>query len=62
MKKIVICPNQLRDEGLELTEKLETLLRENGADYGAQLIAGEFFFPDREYGCEYYPAGRYKAL
>jgi NAD+ kinase len=32
MKKIVICPNQLRDEGLELTEKLEALLRENGAE------------------------------
>ena len=32
MKKIVICPNQLRDAGLELTEQLAELLRENGAE------------------------------
>lgn len=53
---------ELASLGETLQSEAERALRENGADYGAQLIAGEFFFPDREYGGEYYPAGRYKAL
>lgn len=32
MKNIVICPNEKRDTGMELTNQLEKLLRENGAN------------------------------
>lgn len=48
--------------GNELESEAERVLRENGMDYGASLYLGEFDFPDRTYGDEVYPAGKYRAL
>lgn len=53
---------ELLSRGAEMQETAEQVLRVNGFDYGAQLIEGEFDFPDRVYGDELYPAGRYEAL
>ncbi|MBO4562778.1 MAG: stage II sporulation protein R [Clostridia bacterium] len=52
----------LFEMGGELQSAAEEALLECGMDYGAQLAAGEFDFPDREYGERVYPAGRYEAL
>ncbi|MBO4847631.1 MAG: stage II sporulation protein R [Clostridia bacterium] len=48
--------------GDELQSAAENALAESGMDYGVQLVSGEFDFPDRMYGDELYPAGRYDAL
>lgn len=48
--------------GGRLQETAEKVLSENGMDYGAQLVAGSFYFPDRSYGEGFYPAGEYHAL
>lgn len=53
---------ELIARGGELQTAAEEVLKERGLDYGAQLMAGEFDFPDREYGDEFYPAGKYDAL
>lgn len=45
-----------------ILEAAEDALRDNGCDYGAQLIAGVFDFPDRVYNGVLYPAGEYRAL
>lgn len=45
-----------------LQYEAERTLATNGMDYGVQLMTGEFDFPDRVYGGELYPAGRYEAL
>ncbi|MBQ2661327.1 MAG: stage II sporulation protein R [Clostridia bacterium] len=50
---------QSGDEILKLTEKV---LKENGFNYKAQLMIGNFYFPDREYQDKFYPAGNYEAL
>lgn len=52
----------LMADGEAILETVERTLRENGMDYGAQLIVGVFDFPDRSYGEALYPAGRYEAL
>lgn len=52
----------LLKDGSGLLKAVEAELREQGADYGAQLILGDFDFPDREYGGVLYPAGSYRAL
>jgi stage II sporulation protein R len=41
---------------------VESALREQGMDYGAQLMIGVYDFPDRQYGDTLYPAGKYEAL
>ena len=48
--------------GAEFQSIAERVLEEQGADYGAELISGEFDFPERDYAGEVYPAGRYSAL
>lgn len=48
--------------GPELQAAAERTLRENGSDDPVVLEAGEFDFPDRTYGSETFPAGRYTAL
>ena len=48
--------------GGEFQLTAERVLKENGFDYGAELISGEFDFPERDYAGEVYPAGRYSAL
>lgn len=48
--------------GAELLETAENTLRENGFSYGAQLMLGNYDFPDRQYGDTLYPAGSYSAL
>lgn len=48
--------------GGELQSITEETLKANGFDYGAELIAGEFDFPERNYSGEVYPAGEYAAL
>ncbi|MCR5809044.1 MAG: stage II sporulation protein R [Clostridiales bacterium] len=53
---------KLLSMGGKIQEAAENALRECGMDYGAELIEGEFDFPDREYGGKLYPAGRYRAL
>lgn len=53
---------ELLSSGGDLQEAAECALRENGADYGAELFFGEFNFPDRAYQNRFYPEGRYEAL
>ena len=53
---------ELMARGGELRKAAEDVLRERGLDYGVELMAGEFDFPDRDYGNAFYPAGRYDAL
>ncbi len=52
----------LLTHGQEVLALAERTLRENGFDYGAQLLLGKCEFPDRSYGCVTYPAGEYEAL
>ncbi len=53
---------RLIELGPRLQETAERVLRENGSDDSVTLEAGEFEFPERVYGGEVYPAGRYTAL
>ena len=53
---------ELMAKGSSLQDAAEKALSERGMDYGAQLVSGEFDFPDRDYCGELYPAGRYEAL
>lgn len=48
--------------GSKIQDTAEQVLRENGFTYDVQLISGDFDFPDRTYGDEFYPAGDYSAL
>lgn len=48
--------------GSEVLLLAEQTLRENGFDYGAQLLLGKCDFPDRDYSGVTYPAGEYEAL
>lgn len=52
----------LLGDGNGLYEAVETVLEAEGCGYGAQLMLGDFDFPDREYGEKLYPAGNYRAL
>ncbi len=52
----------LMDNGDEILSLTEKVLKENGMNYKAQLMVGNFYFPDREYGKKFYPAGNYEAL
>ena len=54
--------NFLLRHGKELQAAVETTLRDNGFDYGAQLLLGSYDFPDRTYGNTLYKAGEYEAL
>ncbi|MCR5611496.1 MAG: stage II sporulation protein R [Clostridiales bacterium] len=53
---------ELMKMGGRFDASVSETLSENGADYGAQLVFGEFDFPDREYAGRLYPAGKYRAL
>lgn len=48
--------------GAVLQSTAETVLRENGMDYGVQLSLGTEEFPDRTYDGILFPAGPYDAL
>lgn len=50
------------ERGKELLSTVNAVLKERGAGYGAQLMLGDFDFPQREYDGEIYPAGEYRAL
>ena len=52
----------LLSHGSEIQKTAETVLRENGFDYGVQLSLGTEAFPDRVYGDLLFPAGDYDAL
>lgn len=52
----------LLTHGSQVLALAEQTLRENGFDYGAQLLLGKCDFPDREYCGVTYPAGEYEAL
>ena len=52
----------LMEHGAQLQSAVERTLRENGFDYGAQLLLGSYDFPDRTYGNTLYKAGEYEAL
>ena len=52
----------LMSHGSQILSLTENVLKENGFDYSAQLMLGEFVFPTREYGDKTYPAGTYEAL
>lgn len=52
----------LLENGALLLNTAERVLRQNGCDYGAQLLLGRSCFPDRTYGGKLYPAGEYLAL
>ncbi len=53
---------ELMARGGELQAAAENALRERGMDGEVELIAGRFDFPDRDYGGDFYPAGKYDAL
>lgn len=52
----------LRANGAGLLSAARTVLKREGASYDAQLVIGNFDFPDKKYGDKIYPAGRYRAL
>lgn len=52
----------LKTAGNSVLNAVRAVLAEQGADYDAQLILGDFDFPNREYGGKLYPSGRYRAL
>ncbi len=52
----------LMQSGTEVLRCAEETLNSHGMDYGAQLIMGEFDFPDRVYDGVVYPKGKYRAL
>lgn len=52
----------VREHGDALLRAAEETLRAEGFDYTAQLMLGQFDFPDRTYGDTLYPAGEYEAL
>ena len=52
----------LRANGAGLLNAARTVLKQEGAPYDAQLVIGNFDFPDKKYGDKIYPAGKYRAL
>lgn len=50
------------ENGAVLQSTAESVLRENGIDYGVQLSLGTEEFPDRTYDGVLFPAGPYDAL
>ena len=52
----------LKTAGSTVLNAVRTVLKEEGASYDAQLIIGDFDFPEREYEGKLYPAGKYRAL
>lgn len=54
--------SELLSDGAGLLDTVRSVLRAEGCDYDAQLVLGDFDFPDREYDGELYPAGNYRAL
>ena len=53
---------QLKANGQDLLNTVRTVLNENEAPYDAQLVIGDFDFPDRVYGDKVYPSGVYRAV
>lgn len=53
---------QLIANGQDLLNTVRTVLYENEAPYDAQLVIGDFDFPDRVYGDKVYPSGVYRAV
>ena len=53
---------QLKANGQDLLNTVRTVLNENEAPYDAQLVIGDFDFPDRVYGDTVYPDGVYRAV
>ncbi len=52
----------IKENGNELLSVVRNVLSENGVEYDAQLLLGDFEFPDRTYDDVLYPAGEYHAL
>ncbi len=52
----------LMDNGEGLLNAIRSVLTQNNAPYDAQLMLGDFEFPDRTYGDQLYPAGTYHAV
>lgn len=53
---------KLLDDGSELLQTVRRVLTETAAGYDAQLVIGDFEFPDRTYDDVLYPAGVYRAV
>ena len=52
----------LLDDGSSLLQTVRQVLSENDAGYDAQLVIGDFEFPDCTYDDKSYPAGVYRAV
>lgn len=52
----------LLSNGDELLKIVRNVLEQNNAPYDAQIIIGDFNFPDRTYGNQLYPEGTYRAV
>ena len=52
----------LMQSGAQVLRTAEDTLKKCGMEYGAQLVIGEFEFPDRVYAGILYPKGKYRAL
>lgn len=52
----------LLNNGDSLLKTIRNVLEQNNAPYDAQIIIGDFDFPDRTYGNRLYPEGTYRAV
>ncbi|MBR3297895.1 MAG: stage II sporulation protein R [Clostridia bacterium] len=52
----------LKRAGEPLLAAVRAVLSREGANYDAQLMIGDFVFPEREYEGKLYPSGSYRAL
>lgn len=52
----------LLNNGDDLLKTVRNVLEQNKAPYDAQIIIGDFDFPDRTYGNRLYPEGTYRAV
>lgn len=52
----------LLNNGDGLLKAVRNVLAQNNAPYDAQIIIGDFDFPDRTYGNRLYPEGTYRAV
>lgn len=52
----------LLNNGDDLLKTVRNVLKQNNAPYDAQMIIGDFDFPDRIYGNQLYPEGNYRAV
>lgn len=61
-ESIAFAEHLLKMNGQIILQAVRRVLEREGMEYDAQLLIGDFEFPDREYAGMLYPAGSYRAL